>query len=434
MKLIDAAESGYASANSYFLLLWGIVAVVGLTAFFEQREFANEQAEATRVVELHKDLIRPVENTAQALTEVVAAGPHFDEPETLFAEMRSNNLRAKVYLTNLQTTLARRHDIDIPTEIRMRINLAINPMRALLNYNVPEIVDAGMVPVEGEAGLLLAEIEAGSLGIAPSVGELRIEDAVRYLWLSAIPMRDLMSEAAQLERWVARGNVVDLELAAKRLERFSELALSSSNRDVARNLWSTWLKALPPSSDDPEARLERLAAEQLTLSEPVDQSIEALRTLSLVEARRTGSEVDVKLPGVSLPIRLLDAIIFLPTLIGFCLLAIYVYTSRGLRYGTRENLQSDDSHQIVGKTPVFYALYGVSKPVGVVIAALALGLPIVITWALPTFFISSALRANWASWVFWVAMMFNLLVLLALLVQFSKVTELIDQGDVLEEE
>lgn len=75
MKLVEAAEAGYAAANSYFLLLWGIVAVVGLTTFFEQREISKEQSEAARIIQLYDELIAPTEATASALSRVVSAGP-----------------------------------------------------------------------------------------------------------------------------------------------------------------------------------------------------------------------------------------------------------------------------------------------------------------------------------------------------------------------
>lgn len=254
---------------------------------------------------------------------------------------------------------------------------------------------------------------------------------MRYLWLAAIPMRQMISEAEELRRQAASSNPAEVERLAVKLDEFAKKSLRRQSRDVARDLWLVWITALPDRSGGPEARLERLAMEQLQLADPSSETIEAFRIQSIANARKSGNEVDVILPGVSIPLRLLDALIFLPTVVTFCLLAIFVYTSRGLRYGTRENLGKD--HQIVGKTPVFLVLYGVSKPIGVLIATLALGLPVVITVALPLAFVPTALSANWAILTFWGANLTSMAVLVMLLVQMTKVTELIAEGVVLKE-
>lgn len=427
MKLVEAAEAGYAAANSYFLLLWGIVAVVALTTFFEQRDISTDRSEASRVIQLYDDLIAPTETTASFLNRVVSAGPHFANPKELFFEMRANTLLSRALLSELRSTIGARRDLS--DETRVRINTAINPMQALLHFNTPGLVDFGMVPVGGEQGLLLAEIDVGTMGSADTVGELRVQDAVRYLWLAAIPMRKMMSEADELRRQAASNDLFEVDQLAERLAKFAETSLRRQSRDAARDLWFIWIKALPSPSDDPEAQLERLAMEQLQLATPSRETIEAFRIQSIAKARQKGSEVEVNLPGFSLPLRLLDALIFLPTVVAACLLAIYVYTSRGLRYGTRENL--DEDHQIVGKTPVYLALYGVSKPIGVLIGAAALGLPVGITVVLPLAFVPTALSATWASWTFWGAILFSAAVLVMLLVQMNKVTELIADDVVL---
>lgn len=429
MKLVEAAEAGYAAANSYFLLLWGIVAVVGLTTFFEQREISTEYSEAGRIIQLYDDLIAPAEATASALNRVVSAGPHFAVPKKLFFEMRANTLLSRALLNELQSTIGARRDLS--DETRVRINTAINPIQALLHFNIPALIELGMVPVDGEEGLLLVDIDVGSFGSADTVGELRVQDAVRYLWLAAVPMREMISRADELRRQAASSDPVEVERLAVRLTEFSENSLRRQTRDIARDLWFIWIDALPDPSGGPDARLERLAMEQLQLADPSSETIEAFRIQSIANARKSGNEVDVKLPGVSIPLRLLDALIFLPTVVAVCLLAIYVYTSRGLRYGTRENLS--EAHQIVGKTPVYLALYGVSKPIGALIAAAALGLPVVITLALPLAFVPTALSATWASWTFWGAVLLSAAVLTMLLVQMNKVTELIADGVVLEE-
>ena len=412
-----------------FLLLWGIVAVVGLTTFFEQREISKEQSEAARIIQLYDELIAPTEATASALSRVVSAGPHFADPKKLFFEMRANTLLSRILLSELQSTIGARRDLS--DETRVRINTAINPMRALLHFNVPGLVDLGMVPLDGEQGLLLVDIDVGSFGSADTVGELRVQDAVRYLWLAAIPMRQMMSEADELRRQATSSDLIDVDQLVDQLTEFSKKSLRPQGREVARDLWFIWIKALPNPSGGPEAQLERLAMEQLQLADPSNETIGAFRAQSIANARKSGNEVDVNLPGVSIPLRLLDALIFLPTVVAVCLLAIYVYTSRGLRYGTRENLGED--HQIVGKTPVYLALYGVSKPIGVLIAATALGLPVVITMALPLAFVPTALSATWASWTFWCANLISGAVLAMLLVQMNKVTELIADGVMLKE-
>lgn len=187
MKRIAAAEAAYASANAYFLLLWGIVSVVALTTFFEQQEIEKDHAEATRIIALYQDIVTPAENTASALNRVVAAGPFFAEPKKLFFEMRANALLSRTLLAEVQSDIARRRDLD--DETRIRINTAINPMRAMLFFNLPELVDVGLVPVEGETGLLLVDTDLGTMGSADTVGELHVQDAARYLWLAALPMR-----------------------------------------------------------------------------------------------------------------------------------------------------------------------------------------------------------------------------------------------------
>lgn len=427
MKLVEAAEAGYAAANSYFLLLWGIVAVVALTTFFEQREISKDWSEAARVIRLYDDLISPTEATASFLNRVVSGGPHYAEPKKLFFEMRANTLLSRALLSELQSTIGARRDLSDDT--RVRINTAINPIQAILYFNTHELVDFGMVPISGEQGLLLAEFDVGTMGSADTVEELRVQDAVRYLWLATIPMRKMMSEADELRRQASSIDLVEVDQLAKQLTKFAETSLNRESRDVARDLWLIWIKALPSPYDDPEAQLERLAMERLQLATPSIETIEAFRVQSIAKARQTGSEVEVNLPGFSLPLRLLDALIFMPAVVAVCLLAIYVYTSRGLRYGTRENLGED--HQIVGKTPVYLALYGVSKPIGVLIGAAALGLPVGITVALPLAFVPTALSATWASWVFWSATMFSAAVLVMLLVQMNKVNELIADGVVL---
>ena len=283
MKLIEAAEASYAAANSYFLLLWGIVAVVALTTFLEQREISKERSEAARVIKRYEDLIAPTEATASALNRVVSAGPHFADPKKLFFEMRANTQLSRALLSELQSTIGARRDLN--DEIRVRINKAINPMRALLHFNIPELVNVGMVPVDDEPGLMLAEIDVGTMGSADTVSELLVQDAVRYLWLAAIPMRKMMSEADEMRRQAASNDLIEVDQLAERLTEFAETSLRRQGRDVARDLWLIWIEALPSPSSDPEAQLERLAMEQLQLATPSSETIEAFRVQSIAKAR-----------------------------------------------------------------------------------------------------------------------------------------------------
>ena len=80
---------------------------------------------------------------------------------------------------------------------------------------------------------------------------------------------------------------------------------------------------------------------------------------------------------------------------------------------------------------MYLALYGVSKPVGVLIAAAAFGMPVGIAVALPWAFVPTALSATWASWALFGSVLFSAAMLVMLLVQISKVTEMIADGVVL---
>lgn len=432
MKLIEAAESGYASANTYFLLLWGIVAVVGLTAFFELREIEADEREAKRIIGLYEDLIDPVERVQTGLTQVVSASPHFDDPGKLFAELRANALRSRVLVRDIGNSLTLERQISAAR--RQAINEPANTLQALLHYNLAT-GQGDWTAIPGKPALHFVDVEIGKLEVADDVAGLRIEDGARFLWLASIPMRDLVARGPILRRLAASDTPADLDRLATELAGFADRAEEWLYRETANALWVAWMRAMPEDGPEANSQLERFAMKQLAMAQPLDLTVEAFRTRSLAEARRSGNEVDVSLPGLSLPIRLSDALVFLPALVAFCLLAIFVYTSRGLRYGTRENLRkTGGSHEIVGGAPVYFALYGVTKPVGWLIAAMALALPLAITVALPLWLIPSVLQPGWPTWVFWIGVAVGLELLFMLLIQIGKVTELIDEGTVLPEE
>lgn len=433
MKLIEAAESGYATANSYFLLMWTVVAVAGLTTFFEVREIEKSRTEALRVIDLYDDLLSPVEKVDTSLTRVVVAGPHFEETRKALAELRANFIRARHVLANVQSSISARTDLE--TDARVAVNTPILFLRALLLFNdLTYESPQGIPPIVGMPSLLLSSQDVGTIGIADNVTGLRFQDASRLLWLSSIPMRDIVASEARLLRLAGSNRPEDVTELARLLKGFEDRASVWSERDKAAELWVAWRVALNNLEEGPNKAVEERSLEHMTLQQPITLLTEAETALILADARAKGGKVDVNLPGLALPLRLADILIFLPIGLTFFLAAIYVYTWRGLRYGTQENVDADKSHEIVGKTPVYFLLHGNHPALGWLFATIALVLPLVLTVLLPTVILPNILGPMWTKIVFGIGAGTAVIALLALLNQVTLVEERIENGTSLEEE
>lgn len=423
MKLIDAAESAYSSANKYFLLMWTVVALAGLTTYFEVREIQKARSEANRVIGIYKDLINPAAKVATSLTRVVVSGNNFDDTNKALGVLRANAYRAEVVLERLRKAIKDRDDLE--NSERAALNEPILTLRALLSFNDASLALQDHPVIEGP-GLLLASQEVGSIGVADRVVDLRIKDAARLLWLSSIPMNDIVSAERRLLRLAASEKKEERARLADVLDGFAERASDWTERERAATLWTAVHATF---NDDRNSDLERASIELMRLEQPAVAVLDARKALVLAGARETGGQVDVKLPGFSLPLRLADVLIYLPAFITVVMLAIYIYTARGLRYGTQDNLCAEKaSHSIVGKMPVYFIWYGESHWPGWIFAAGALILPLVLTVLMTLVFLPVILDPFWAKVVFGCGVLLAFIAYLKVLWQFPDMEERIEAG------
>lgn len=365
MERIEAAEDGFGQANAYYLLMWAAVAAVWLTTFYESRIVAAEIAEADRVIARYAALAPRALEAGEALNAVVLRGPTPGDERATLSALRVNSDRVMRLLEDLRLGLGTRR--AMATEDRVAANTHLNRLQARIVYNQAALQER-WPHIPDEPSLPLAEITPGTLGLPDTLEQLRLDDAARYLWLAGLPMRDILAAEDHLRSEAATGDL------AAALAPLADPAIGTANRRIAAALWREWL-TLRPDPDAAEPGLQRMAIRSLTLADPAEQTVAAYRKREAARLRAQGQGALVELPLIDTRLRLSDAVLVLPWLIALLLGAVAVYLARGIRYTPQAPAGNGAEEKVVGKVPVFFALYGAGLRAGAVFAVLLVALP-----------------------------------------------------------
>jgi hypothetical protein len=420
MKRSQAAEEGFAQANRYYLLMWVVVTVVFVTAFIEYRSYQKEWAATQATISSNRTLEIEAARATTALRSALYGTPGFENEGAALRDIRSHYSAAWKRLVDVR---ARVSAAEMSTADKAEATSAIYYLIALMLYNDvgPSL---GVAPIPDHPVLQLTEFEIGTLRAGSSVEELRVQDAARFLWLSSLDLPALEAGLAKVKALTENPGS-----GAPIVQELSILKASSADprqRARAQEVWDSWLAAFKnKAGTTAELEIENRRRESLTLGDPGREILEAYQKQVELEARASGETSKVSLPIVSVPLRLSDAVLILPAALLFCVVAIAIYTRRGLRYAPAE----PESGEVVGSIPVYYAAYGVTtRWLGQLIAALLLFLPIAITAVLPL--LSAVAPTDWRGWLwlYYGALLAAGIICGALVVQSRRVFDLIDRG------
>lgn len=390
MKIVTAAEQGFGRANSFYLLMWVVISIVGLTTYFEHRKISSEEARAEAVIAQYEELLPLTDDVKRELINLMVSQKDFETPFASMRAIRSGFVQSQRALIATRKAFSQRRDVEV--DDRIAVNALLERMIALHYFNDPTAgnLDGPFTFQEGRPSLRLVEHNVGTLRIAEQVSELFIEDAARLLWLASMPLGQIEALGPTLLRQADHGG--DTGALIENLTALEQQVDAVRFRAAAEKLWNTWFRGIPGVSNIPEQVLERRARQELRLGAPGSLTLEAYSKLKLAAAQRAGTQTQIELPIVSVPLRLIDALIFLPWVLLFCLVAILIYTTRGLRYsGQFEALNYEGKDRdIIGGAPVYFDPYGVFDKSGWAIASLMLAGPVAIAAGLP--FIAPFLR------------------------------------------
>ncbi|MCO6384601.1 hypothetical protein [Oceanicola sp. 502str15] len=427
MTRIQAAESGFAKANAFFVMAWVVTAIILITALVDYRALRREAARTDERVAVYSQLEDIAAAVSTDLRTAIYLMPGYAGEakgiETI-RQARSEALaRVEWIAANYGALMP-----DLAAEDRQAIQPVLTYMKSMFLLN--DALEGVSVFIEGEPSLLLAEHEAGTYLTAASVEGLRMEDAVRYLWLASL---DLQSWTAVLKR-----HQEALEAGRPREDMAAEFAgavevaqsdAGRARRVAAEKAWTAWVKSGQGAVDGAQgdvnsavARAEKRRRAALTLAQTgvfLDQALVRKAELDLLQGGETTS---VKIPVISTALQLRDAIMFAPWILAFCSISIMIYTRRGMHYAPEEK-----GELVVGNIPSFYAVYGVNKGCGIAVAMLLLALPAALLPAC-LWFLQPVLAQNYdaASVIFYSGVAVSLLTALLTFAQIPSVLRGID--------
>ena len=206
-----------------------------------------------------------------------------------------------------------------------------------------------------------------------------------------------------------------------RLKGLILLDFNANKRAYAEKVWNTWIR----SPDNPVAELETRRRANLRLAQTSEILREAFQKREELSLRATGQSSTVKIPIISIPLQLRDAILVGPFILAFCALAIGIYTLRALRYAPSAKIPG----KVVGGVPSFYAFYGFWPSVGKAFAYVLLLAPVGIFIFLLPFLVPEI----WPAWelravLYFLASFVAFLFLVIPLYQIPNVIKMIEEG------
>jgi len=372
MKHNEAIEGAFTVVNTYYLLMWLPILIIGSTLFFENRAVQNERLRAIETIEFYEDIVPLADSVSIALNEVIIRNANIGTELQILSNMRFQYDQSRRIMREAHRNNAVRRDID--DNQREAIYNRINYLSALLYYNAPFNDVPGVMPLRNFPSLTLGDKELGTLGIADNINNLTIKDSVRFLWLSSIPMNAIVSQRDDILKGTHEGG--DFDRALRIMQGLAREAANWKNRSRSQRLWAEWLSILQPVGDDTFDIVKRLTQEQLTLSQPKTRMVEAFDDLLSADQRFAGAKAKVELPGIGMKFQLSDALILLPWLTIVFAISIAVHSSRVVYLLSQRRFPDSD---VIGFLPVFYAGYKSHFAVRVFF----LSAPVIIIWFLP---------------------------------------------------
>lgn len=156
---------------------------------------------------------------------------------------------------------------DLASEDRKKLRGALNTMKALLLMN--DAMLGQISQLQDEPSLLLAEHQAGSYLVTNSINDLRLEDAVRYLWLSSLELSAWNAKLSEYREAIENGE--SRASIADDLERVASMATTPEKRRTRETAYKAWVQWVRSTMGDVEGQVsdiqERRRRASLTLAQ-----------------------------------------------------------------------------------------------------------------------------------------------------------------------
>ncbi|WP_282604458.1 hypothetical protein [Pelagibius sp. Alg239-R121] len=420
MTHLEAAEDSFSRANNFYILMWSLTALILVTSFIDFRSHNIEERSNEELIKFYSDMESDALEIALQLRSFMYLQPDYHNERRSIDELRRN--RSRLFAEVRRTVKAMTNpEIGLSSSQRLAINSPLNTIGGLMFLNDPMGLEAEFPFLEGQSALRLAEHSPGSYLVADKIENLRVEDALRYHWMSTLEIKAWLKGLTVLQSSLSTEE--DLSKATRELERLKNLVLSEfslNRRATAERIWNKWIRS--PNNEISDLEKQRRA--NLTLAQPsVALKVAHEKRVALL-LRATGQSSTINIPVISISLQLRDAILIGPWILAFCALSIAIYTTRALRYLSGVRI----GESVVGNLPSFYAFHGLWSYAGVFIAIILLIAPAALfLFVLPIFI--PVLLDEWdtRAALFYLGGIFALFLLAVPLYHIPRVFKLIDE-------
>lgn len=382
MNTIEVLEDSFNRANNSYILMWVVTAIVIVTGFIDFRSYHRESNSNQLLVELYSKFEKDASELAKQLRSAVYLLPTYESERVGVETLRRLHSAAKAQHQWLGSNLRKEAPL-LSIDQRVEIRVSLNYMERMLFLN--DVLDGYSAPVSNEPSLLFAEHEAGSFLVTKNIENLRFEDATRYLWISTL---DLQKWCDALDKHISslKSGVVSEKFGSDLSSIVTTVKHGGrrGKRELAEKFWKNWISS---TSNDAsvvsitEAEKRRRAS--LTLAQTGLYLEEAYQKQMQLNQRADGETSIVTIPIISMPLQLRDAALVTPWIVGFCALGILVNIRRAILNAPKNT----DKNTVIGKIPVFCAFLGFNKYFGILVAAILLLTPTILTAVILPIFI-----------------------------------------------
>ena len=211
MDHIKAAEDSFSRANNFYILMWVVTALVVVTAFVDFRSHRLESQRNDDVISFYSGLEKDAARLALEIRSFVYLQPGYENEQKAIDGLRRDRGAMFASVRKVFKTMAE-PGVELTVDERKSINEPLNLLGGMLLLNdITDPINAEFPFIEGAAALRLAEHSPGSYLIADKIENLRIEDALRYHWVTTLEMRGWLAALEQLNRAIVeKGKLKDV--------------------------------------------------------------------------------------------------------------------------------------------------------------------------------------------------------------------------------